>query len=104
MRDVGWFPDADLDGIANDGTDQCTASDLRATVNVATCNSGVGNLLFSNGCTTADLVKNCSVGATNHGAFVSCVAGLTNDLKKAGFISGNDKGSIQSCAGGAALP
>jgi hypothetical protein len=32
------------------------------------------------------------------------VSHLTNDLKKDGIISGSQKGSIQSCAGGARIP
>jgi hypothetical protein len=87
-----------------DNVDQCLHSDLRTTVVVGTCDSGVGNTLFSNGCTIADDVAACAVGAGNHGAFVSCVAHLTNDLKGAGVISGSQKGSIQSCAGGAHIP
>jgi hypothetical protein len=44
------------------------------------------------------------VGASNHGGFVSCVAHLTNDLKKSGVITNQQKGDIQSCAGGARIP
>jgi hypothetical protein len=32
------------------------------------------------------------------------VAHLTNDLKKDGFISGREKGAIQSCAAQADIP
>ena len=56
------------------------------------------------GCTIADnLDLECPAeGLTeeNHGAFVSCVADLTNSLKKAGALSGQQKGAIQSCAAG----
>jgi len=103
MRDIGWAPDADLDGVV-DGSDQCLHSDLRTTVVVGACDSGVGNTLFANGCTIADQVKGCAAGAGNHGAFVSCVAHLTDGLKGAGVISGAQKGSIQSCAAGASIP
>jgi hypothetical protein len=103
LRDIGWAPDADLDGVTDD-QDQCLHSDLRATVVVGTCDSGVGNTLFTTGCTIADEVAGCAVGAKNHGAFVSCVAHLTNDLKKSGIISGSQKGAIQSCAGGSGIP
>jgi len=103
MRDIGWAPDADLDGVTDD-RDQCLHSDLRTTVVVGTCDSGVGNTLFTSGCTIADLVKGCATGAGNHGAFVSCVAHLTDGLKAAGIISGAQKGSMQTCAGGASIP
>ena len=104
LRDVGWFPDADLDGVADDGSDQCLGSDLGSTVVIGSCNSGVPNTLFASGCTITDLVMNCADGAKNHGQFVSCVAHTLNDLKKQGVITGAQKGAIQSCAAGAPIP
>ncbi len=103
LRDVGWFPDADLDGVPDDA-DCSPNSDLRPTVVVGTCDSGVPNTFFTNGCTIADLIAKCAAGAGNHGRFTSCVAHLTNDLKSAGIISGGQKGAIQSCAGSASIP
>jgi hypothetical protein len=41
---------------------------------------------------------------SNHGQFVSCVSHMTNDLKKAGTITGQQKGAIQSCAAQADIP
>jgi hypothetical protein len=35
---------------------------------------------------------------------VSCVAHLTNDLRKSGVINDQGKGAIQSCAGQARIP
>jgi hypothetical protein len=35
----------------------------------------------------------------NHGQFVSCIAHLTNEMVKAGTITGEQKGVIQSIAG-----
>ncbi|MGA7990653.1 MAG: PA domain-containing protein [Thermoanaerobaculia bacterium] len=103
FRDIGWFPDADLDGVADD-VDCEPHSDFAPTVVVDGCDSGVPNTFFANGCTISDLVRHCGDGVKNHGGFVSCVAHLTNDLKKAGIISGNQKGSIQSCAAQARIP
>jgi hypothetical protein len=103
LRDVGWFPDADLDGVA-DGADCEPHSDRRATVIIAGCDSGVPNTLFSTGCTIADQINHIAATAKNHGQFVSDVAHLTNDLKAQGIITGAQKGAIQSCAAGAALP
>jgi hypothetical protein len=103
MRDVGWFPDADLDGVS-DTVDQCLGSNLSPTVVIDGCNSGVPNTFFFSGCTITDLVMNCAPGARNHGAFVSCVAQVTNNLKKSGIISGAQKGAIQSCAAKADIP
>lgn len=103
FRDIGWYPDADLDMVPDD-QDSCVPSDLAATVVIGGCNSGVANPLFSNGCTISDNIAQCAAGAGNHGAFVSCVTHYTNDLKKNGTITGAQKGSIQSCASGAAIP
>jgi hypothetical protein len=46
----------------------------------------------------------CAAGPSNHGQFVSCVSHLTNHLKKAGAISGQQKGAIQSCSAQAKIP
>ena len=103
MRDVGWFLDADLDGVS-DTVDQCLGSNLSPTVVIDGCNSGVPNTFFFSGCTITDLVMNCAPGARNHGAFVSCVAQVTNNLKNSGIITGAQKGAIQSCAAKADIP
>jgi hypothetical protein len=103
LRDVGWFPDADLDGVPDD-VDCEPHSDLSPTVVVDGCESGVPNTFFTNGCTISDLISHCAAGARNHGGFVSCVAHLGNDLKSAGIITGSQKGAIQSCAAHARIP
>jgi hypothetical protein len=96
LRDIGWYPDKDLDFVADDGPDQCLNSILSPTVVIGGEDTGVPNTFFTNGCTIRDLVDKCEAGARNHGAFGSCVAHLTNSLKDAGFISGQQKGAIQS--------
>jgi hypothetical protein len=103
LRDIGWFADSDLDGVAND-VDCSPNSILTATVVIDGCDTGVPNTMFQGGCTISDLIKQIAAGAKNHGQFVSGVAQLTNDLKKAGLITGSQKGSMQSCAGNANLP
>ena len=74
LRDVGWFPDADLDGVADDAGDACLGSDLRSTVIVDQENTGVPNAFFTNGCSISDLIAKCKAVASNHGAYTSCVA------------------------------
>ena len=96
LRDVGWFPDADLDGVADDAGDACLGSDLRSTVIVDQENTGVPNTFFTNGCSISDLIAKCKAGASNHGAYASCVADLTNTLKTLQIITGAQKGAIQS--------
>jgi hypothetical protein len=103
LRDIGWFPDRDLD-LVDDGVDECPGSDLRATVFVGRENTGVANAFFANGCTIADLIANIGAGATNHGGFVSGAAHLLNSLKKAGIITDKDKGIIQSAAARSSIP
>ena len=103
FRDIGWYPDADLDMVP-DGQDSCLGSNLAATVIIDGCNSGVPNALFGDGCTISDHIAQCAAGASNHGGFVSCVSHYTNTLKKDGTISGSQKGAIQSCASGANIP
>jgi hypothetical protein len=97
------FTDDDADGAPNDA-DQSPDSELGATVVIDSCDSGVTNTLLSTGCTISDLIAQCVEGASNHGKLVSCVAHLTNDLKKDGLITGQQKGAIQSCAAQADIP
>lgn len=103
LRDVGWFPDADLDGVA-DGNDCEPHSDLLPTIVINGCDTGVTNTLFANGCTVSDLISHIAANSNNHGNFVNGVAHLTDELRNAGLISGNQKGKIQSCAAGSNLP
>ena len=95
MRDIGWFPDADLDGLAT-ALDCDDTSDFSPTV-VGSCNSGVPNIFFTSGCTLNDLIQQIEANSSNHGQYASGVSHLTNQLKKAGLISGAQKGAIQSC-------
>ena len=93
--------DDDGDTIVNKD-DECPNTDVAALgldLVIDTCTAtGVVNTLSPNGCSLSDVVMECADGAKNHGKFVSCVAHLTNDLKKAKVISGKQKGKIQSCA------
>lgn len=91
--------DADGDGVP-DTQDDCPDSIVDPTVVLGGCDSGVPNTVFPNGCTVSDRIQQCAVAAENHGQFVSCVAHLTNEVKKAGVITGQQKGAIQSCAAG----
>ncbi|HEV2914002.1 MAG TPA: PA domain-containing protein [Pyrinomonadaceae bacterium] len=103
LRDIGWFADADLDGVADD-TDCSPNSIQTATVVIGGCDTGVPNTMFLGGCTIADLVQKLAASSSNHGQFVSGVANLTNELKKSGLISASQKSAIQSCAAGASIP
>lgn len=102
MRDVGWYPDQDVDGVP-DGTDQCADSVLGGTVVIDSCDSGVPNTFFSNGCSIVDVVNQCGVSAATHEDFTSCVTHFTNALKD-GLLSNKQKASIQRCAAKASIP
>ena len=67
-------------------------------VMVLDCDTDIVEWPFEDGSTITDIVEECAVDAENHGAFVKCVANLTNNLKKEGIITGEEKGAIVSCA------
>jgi probable HAF family extracellular repeat protein len=95
--------DSDSDGIPDD-EDGCPFSDLSETVIIDSCDSGVDNVLFNDGCSISDLIGECAEDAKNHGQFASRVSHMTNNLKKDGTINGEDKGKIQRCAASADIP
>jgi hypothetical protein len=96
LLDIGWT--------TGGGVDDCPVSNTDATVSVAGCQTEAPNIMFSNGCSLADLLALCADGAASHGDYVSCVAGVSNGVNQGGGISGAHKGQIQSCAAGAAMP
>ena len=94
----GKCKDHDGDGIY-DYEDDCPESNLKDYVVIGdACVTDVENHLLPSGCTINDLLTECGENPRNHGQYVSCVAHLTNQLKKDGFITGAEKGRIQSCA------
>jgi hypothetical protein len=94
LTDIGWF--SDRDGVP-DGADRCLASDIRATVIIGACNSGVTNDVQADGCSVSDVVARCS-GTRNRGQYASCVAKATSALEASGVISDAEHDKIQSCA------
>ena len=95
--------DDDGDGV-DDNSDQCDESNTDLTIVIDGCDSGISNFIDADGCSISDLIAEIANDSSNHGNFVSVVSHLLNDLKKAGLISGNDKGAIQSCASEADIP
>jgi len=81
-----------------------TGAQPPATVVIDGCDSGVPDVIIPDGGTITDAIAQCAAGAGNHGAFVSCVRALTNNLKDQGIITGAQKGAIQGCAGQAQVP
>lgn len=102
MRDIGWYPDQDVDGV-QDSNDQCADSVLGGTVVIDDCDSGVDNTFFTNGCSIVDVVNACGAAAATHEDFTGCVTHFTATLK-AGLISNKQKAAIQRCAARADIP
>ena len=67
------------------------------TIVINGCDTGVVDTL-SNGKLISVHIQEIYYAAKNHGQFVRGVALLTNELMKAGIITGEEKGKIQSCA------
>ena len=103
LRDVGWFADADLDGVP-DNFDCEPNSNFAPTVVIGGCDSGVPNTLFTSGCTISDLIAHIAANSRNHGKFISGVAHLGEALVANGTITSAQKDAIQSCAAGASIP
>jgi PA domain-containing protein len=95
LTDIGWF--SDQDGVP-DGVDRCIASDIRPSVVIDDCDTGVTNVVQPDGCTVSDVVSQCAANAKNHGDYVSCVAQASDALRSSGFLNVTDHGKIQSCA------
>ncbi len=95
--------DTDEDGVPDFG-DRCITSNMDSVVIIDGCKSGVRNIVDSDGCTIMDDVHRCAEDAKHHGAFVSCVAILTNEFNKKGVISGKEKSAIQRCSAKADIP
>jgi len=73
-----------------------------STIVIGECDTGVVDRLHE-GKLISEWIDERAEDVTNHGQFVSCVADLTNELKKAGIISGKEKGALQSLAAKAKL-
>jgi len=67
------------------------------------CRTGVYDHVYL-GSTITELIAGCADQARNHGQFVRCVAHLAGGLKRAGIVSGREKGRIQRCAARADIP
>jgi hypothetical protein len=89
FRDMGWFLDANLDGLED------------TTVIIGTCDSGSPNALLANGATLADQARRwyfqCQT-YKNPGQVTKCFGDVANEAKKEGLISGSQKDAILTCA------
>jgi hypothetical protein len=51
-----------------------------------------------------DMIETCAAGSDSHGGFVRRVSHLTNQWKKSGLISGQEKGAIMKCVAASNTP
>ncbi len=90
-------PDDDNDGYPDD-SDSCDFSDLTPALIIDGCDPATPNLLGDGGCTFSDDITEAAAKADNHGSYVSKVTRLMNVARKAGLVSGVQKGAVTSCA------
>jgi hypothetical protein len=101
LRDIGWFADLDLDGLA-DNLDACSASIRTATVVMAGIDSGVANPLFTSGCTISDFIAEIQRNAQRDNDFIHGVKDLAQALRKAGIITEKERNTLHHVAQDAA--
>jgi len=101
LRDIGWFPDVDLDGLA-DNFDTCPASIRTATIVIAGIDTGITNPMFTTGCTISDLIAKIAANAERAQDFIHGVKDLAQDLRKAGVIDEKQKDLLHHTAQDAA--
>jgi hypothetical protein len=75
-----------------------------ATIVIDGCDTGVRDRLVDDETLISLEIFKCAKNVKNHGEFLRCVDSLTNELQKAGIITGKEKGAIQSCAARANIP
>ena len=73
------------------------------TIMIGDVDTGIIDTLYD-GQLISEWIIQCAEGAKNHGQFVSCVARLTNELKREGLITKEGKTTIQRCAARARIP
>jgi plastocyanin len=79
------------------GTDDCPASDTRATVIIGADDTGIANADTGNGCTINDLIAE-HAGYPTHAAFVRHVETVTAPLVDAGRLTARQQGTIVRAA------
>ncbi|MCA9917508.1 MAG: thrombospondin type 3 repeat-containing protein [Anaerolineales bacterium] len=96
-------PDDDNDGV-NDDVDAFPNSNTLPMIMFGDEACGVANQTLPSGATFNDLIGQAADDASNHGQFVSAVTRMANEWKRAGLISGREKGQIIACAARANIP
>jgi hypothetical protein len=76
---------------------------LPTTIMVGGVDTGIIDALYEDQL-ISEQIEQCATEAKNHGQFVSCVTHLTNELKREGLITKEEKTTIQRCAARARIP
>jgi len=97
--DIGWFPDSDLDGVANDLDSQAN-SDFTPRIAFGGIDTGVPSQLLDGGSTMSDLIADVAAAAQNDRQFVDAVTRLAEGWRKEGRITQAQKDAVVSAAAG----
>ena len=97
--DIGWFPDADLDGVAN-ALDRVANSDFSPTIVIGDIDTGVPNRLLRDGSTMSDAIADATAAARNQRQFVEAVARLAEGWRREGLNTQAQKDAVVSAAAG----
>jgi PA domain len=95
--DIGWFPDSDLDGVAND-LDREATSDFTPTIVIGGIDTGVPNQLLDDGNTMSDVIADAAAAARNHRQFVGAVTNLAEGWRQESLNTQAQKDAIVSAA------
>ncbi|MEM7480981.1 MAG: PA domain-containing protein [Acidobacteriota bacterium] len=97
MVDVGWsLMDGDGDGVG-DIEDQCIDSDTGPTVVIGSCDSGVDNTLFGDGCSISDNLTQCELDASHPLEYLGCSFHYLLYLKFSHEINGREFSRLLRC-------
>jgi hypothetical protein len=79
------------------------SADKGGTILIGSYDTGVVDRVYKEQA-ISKLIGSCAVDCENHGEFVSCVAHLTNELKKNEVITEQEWGAIKSAAARSRIP
>jgi PA domain len=97
--DLGWFPDSDLDGVAN-ALDSAVNSNFASTIVIGGINTGVPNRLLDDGRTMSDAIADAAAAARNQREFVGAVSKLAGGWRQESLTTQAQTNAIVSAAAG----
>ena len=100
--DIGWFPDSDLDGVAN-ASDSEPNSNFTPRISFGGIDTGVPNQLLAGGSTMSDLMADAAAAARNHRQFVGTATKLAEGWRRQGLITQAQMDEILAAAERAAI-